>query len=88
MNLWVKGGAAITIPDEWCLTNERGWMRVDDVASMIRNVGEASDIPLKDYEAVFMLTTSSVAGEAEMGEISEEAAEAMIASIEGFFIRQ
>ncbi len=88
MNLWQKSGAAITIPDEWCLTNERGWMRVDDVAAMIRIVGEASDIPVEDYEKVFMLTTSGVAGAAEMGEISMDAADAMIASIEGYFIRQ
>ncbi len=88
MNLWQKSGAAITIPDEWCLTNERGWMRVDDVAALIRIVGEASDIPMEDYEAVFMLTTSSVAADAEMGRISEDDAKAMIASIEGFFIRQ
>lgn len=87
MNLWQKSGAAITIPDEWCLTR-RGWMRVDDVASMIRIVGEASDIPVEDYETVFMLTTSGVAGDAEMGKISEDAANAMIASIEGFFLRQ
>ncbi len=55
---------------------------------MIRTVAESGDIPVENYEKVFRLVTSSVAGEAEMGAITEDEAEAMIASIEGFFIRQ
>jgi hypothetical protein len=87
MNLWNPDGAVIDLPDEWCLTR-RGWMRVDYVAEMIRTVAESSDIPTESYESVFMLTTSSVAGQAEVGEISADEAKAMVASIEGFFLRQ
>lgn len=79
----------MSLPDEWCLTSERGWMRVDDVASMIREVAESSDMEVEAYEEVFQLAiTDGVAEQYSVGDISEDAAQAMIASIEGFFIRQ
>ena len=87
--MWNPSGSVITIPDEWCLTDERGWMRVDDVATLIRIVAESSDIPAEDYEAAFQLSlTDGVAEQYSTGDISEDAANVMIASIEGFFIRQ
>ncbi len=89
MTFWNPDGAAITIPDEWCLTDERGWMRVDDVAALIRIVAESSDIDAKAYEQVFQLSlTDGVAEQYSVGDISEDDTKAMIASIEGFFIRQ
>lgn len=43
---------------------------------------------MEDYEKVFQLTSSSLAASAEMGEISEELASAMVEQIRGFFIKQ
>ena len=88
MSLWNKGGAVISLPDQWCLTKDRGWIRVDDVASMIRTVAASNDMPMESFEEVFALVSSTVAGEAEMGGITEDEAQAMIQSIEGFFLKQ
>ena len=76
------------MPEVWCLTRERGWIRVDDVAALIRSVAEQNaDISVADYESVFRLTMSSLAGSAETGDISEDVAEAMVEQIKVFFIR-
>lgn len=79
----------IPLPEVWCLTRKRGWIRVDDVAVLIRSVAEKSrTISVEDYEKVFQLTSSSLAASFEMGEISEELASAMVEQIRGFFIKQ
>ena len=79
----------LSMPEVWCLTKKRGWIRVDDVAALIRSVAEKSrTISVEDYENVFQLTSSSLAASVEMGEISEQLASAMVEQIRGFFIRQ
>ncbi len=80
---------ALPMPEQWCLTRERGWIRVDDVAALIRNVAQQNaDISVGDYEKVFRLTMSSLAGSAETGDISQEMASAMVDQIKAFFVRQ
>ncbi len=77
------------MPDVWCLTKERGWIRVDDVAAMIRSVAEKSrTISVEDYEKVFQLTSSSLAASYEVGDISEALATAMVEHIREFFIKR
>ncbi len=90
ISFWSAATAeTLPLPEVWCLTKKRGWIRVDDVAALIRSVAEkAATIPVEDYEKVFQLTESSLAASFEVGDISEQQATAMVEQIRGIFIKQ